>query len=85
MLENLSDQVRECIRQAEGCMQQAASQTDPKLRRNYLIIAACWLKLSHELSELPANFSKSKSTEPPPDTLFAAGRQPANQSKFQEA
>jgi hypothetical protein len=39
-------------------MQQAASQTDPKLRRRYLIIAACWLKLSYELSELPANFSK---------------------------
>ena len=39
-------------------MQQGASQTDPKLRRRYLIIAACWLKLSYELSELPANFSK---------------------------
>jgi hypothetical protein len=85
MLESLSEQVRECIRQAEDCLQQAASQTDRKLRRNYLIIAACWLKLSHELSELPANFSKSKSTEPPLDTVFAARRQSANQSLFQEA
>jgi hypothetical protein len=51
MLESLSDQVRECIRQAEDCVQQAASQTDPQLRRNYLIATACWLKLSHELSE----------------------------------
>ena len=57
MPESLSDQVRECFRHADDCVQQAASQTDPKLRRNYLIIAACWLKLSDELSEL-ADFSK---------------------------
>jgi hypothetical protein len=57
--ESLSDQVRECFRHADDCVQQAASQTDPKLRRNYLIIAACWLKLSDELSEL-TDFSKPK-------------------------
>jgi hypothetical protein len=34
------------------------SQTDPKLRQDYLIITACWVKLSRELSELPADFSK---------------------------
>jgi len=39
-------------------MQQAASQTDPKLRRDYLIIGSCWLKLSQELSEMSADFSK---------------------------
>jgi len=69
---------RECLCHAEDCVQQAASQTDPKLRQHFLIIAACWLKLSSELSELLANFSKSKSTVPPPDTISAAGRQPAN-------
>jgi hypothetical protein len=57
-------QVRECLRHGEECMQQAAAQTDPKLRRDYLIIAACWLKLIRELSELPAGFSKSKIIEP---------------------
>jgi len=56
----LSDQVRECLRHAEDCMQQAATQTDPKMRRDYLIIAACWLKLIRELSELPADFSKGQ-------------------------
>jgi len=60
MLESLSDQVRKCLRHAEDCLQRAASQTDPKLRRDFLIIAACWLKLSHELSELPANFSNER-------------------------
>jgi len=64
MLESLSDQVRECLRHADDCVQQAASQTDPKLRQDYLIIAACWLKLCYELSDRLADFSKSKSTEP---------------------
>jgi len=59
LLESLSDQVRECLRQAEDCVQRAASQTDPKLRRDYLIIGACWLKLSSELSKL-ADFSNLK-------------------------
>jgi hypothetical protein len=56
----LSNQVRECFCHAEECMQQAATQADPKLRRNYLIIGACWLKLIRELTELPANFSKDQ-------------------------
>jgi hypothetical protein len=55
----LSDQVRECLRHAQDCVQQAALQTDPKLRRNYLIIGGCWLKLMSELSEL-AEFSQPK-------------------------
>jgi hypothetical protein len=54
----LTDHVRECVRHAEDCVQQAASQTDPKLRQDYLILAACWLKLSQQLSELPADFSQ---------------------------
>jgi hypothetical protein len=49
----LSNQVRECLRYVEDCMEQAARQSDPKLRRDYLIIGACWLKLIRELSELP--------------------------------
>ena len=59
MLESLSDQVRECLRYSNDCVQQAASQTDPKSRQDYLIIGACWLKLSSELLE-PANSSEPK-------------------------
>ena len=55
-----SDQVRECLHHAEDCVQQAASQTDPKLRQDFLILGACWLKLGYELSERLANFLKSK-------------------------
>ena len=64
MLSSLSDQLRECVCHAEDCVQQSASQTDPKLRRDYLIIGACWLKLSYELSDQLADFSKSKGTKP---------------------
>jgi hypothetical protein len=64
MLENLSNQVHECLRHAEDCVQRAASQTDPKLRRHFLIIGACWLKLSQVLSELPANFANIETDGP---------------------
>jgi hypothetical protein len=60
MLVSLSDQVSECLRHAEDCVQQAALQTNPELRQDYLIIAACWLKLSSELSDRLVNFSNSK-------------------------
>ena len=53
----LSNHVRECLRHAEDCMQQAATQTDPKLRRDYLIIAACWLKLIRELERQDRQFT----------------------------
>jgi hypothetical protein len=53
----LSDRVRECLRHAEECMRQVAAQTDPKLRRDYLIIGACWLKLIRELERLDRQFT----------------------------
>jgi enamine deaminase RidA (YjgF/YER057c/UK114 family) len=58
MLESLSDQVRECLRHAEDCVQQAGSQTDAKLRQDFLIMTTCWLKLTYELTERLANISK---------------------------
>jgi hypothetical protein len=54
----LSDRVRECLRHGEECMRQAAAQTDPKLRRDYLIIGTCWLKLIRELERLDQQFAK---------------------------
>ena len=76
MLENRKDQVRECLRHAEDCVQQAALQTDPKLRRDYLIIGGCWLKLSYELSD-QLGASKSKSTEPCTKVSLPQTRDPA--------
>jgi len=71
MLESLNDHVRECLLHAEDCVQQAASQTDPKLRQDYLIIGACWLKLCYELSDQLAS-------RPPVD---AASNQPLHLDK----
>jgi hypothetical protein len=63
VLGSLSDLVSTCLRRADDCVQQTALQTDPGRRQDYLILAACWLKLGYELSDQLANFSKSKSTE----------------------
>jgi hypothetical protein len=72
MLESLSDKVRECLRHAEDCVQQATSQTDPKLRQHFLILGACWLKLGSELSVARASSF---------DSIFAADRRPGSSSK----
>jgi hypothetical protein len=55
----LSNHVRACLSHAEDCMQKAATQTDPELRRDYLIIAACWLKLIRELERQDRKFTAS--------------------------
>jgi hypothetical protein len=60
----VSDQVRECLRHADGCSRMAASQSDLKLRQEFLEAEALWLKLAHsyELTERLADFSKSRRT-----------------------
>jgi hypothetical protein len=58
-------------------MQEAASQTDPKLRQDYLIIGGCWLKLSYELSDQLANFAKPKSAAPGTIVSLPQTRDPA--------
>jgi hypothetical protein len=62
MLENLSDQVRECLRHAEACARQAASQSDPRLRQDFLDMEASWLRLarSYELTERLTDYSKGR-------------------------
>jgi hypothetical protein len=66
MLVGLSDQVRECLRHAEGCARQAEAQSDPRLRQDFLEMEARWLKLarSYELTERLADFSKLRRTDP---------------------
>jgi hypothetical protein len=61
MLVSLSDQVRECLGHAEDCARQAASQSDPRLRQDFLEMEARWLKLAriYELTEQLTDFSKS--------------------------
>ena len=59
MLDDLSEQIRECLRHAEDCARQAAAQTCPKLKADFLDMKRRWLFLarSYEFSERVATFS----------------------------
>jgi hypothetical protein len=46
VLNNLSEQIRECLEHAEDCACQAAAQTDPKLKQDFLDMERRWLALA---------------------------------------
>jgi hypothetical protein len=55
MLENLSEDIRDCLQHAEDCAREAGEQFDPALRQDFLDTAKRWLFLArYELtSTLP--------------------------------
>jgi hypothetical protein len=55
MLENLSEDIRDCLQHAEDCAREAREQFDPALRQDFLDTANRWLFLArYELtSTLP--------------------------------
>ena len=55
LMHNQSEQVRECFRQAAECAQQSNVQTDPKLVRQFLMLARLWLILAESLDLNPTN------------------------------
>ncbi len=59
MLNNLSAQIRECLRHAEDCARQAAAQSCPKLKEDFLDMERRWLFLarSYEFTEQLTDFS----------------------------
>ena len=59
MLNNLSEQVRDCLKHAEDCARQAAAQTDPRLKEDFLDLERRWLHLarSYEFTEQLGDFS----------------------------
>jgi hypothetical protein len=59
MLNNLSEQIRECHRKAEDCARKAAAETDPQLKRDFLDSERRWLLLasSYEFSGRLNDFS----------------------------
>jgi hypothetical protein len=58
MLQNLSQQIRDCYQHAEECRRRAIAQADPELRKDFLELERRWLKLarSYELAERLAKF-----------------------------
>ncbi len=59
MLNNLSEQVRECLRHAEDCARKAAAQSNPNLKEDFLDMERRWLLLarSYEFTEKLTDFS----------------------------
>jgi len=59
MLNNVSEQIRECLRHAEDCARKAAAQTDPTLKADFLDMERRWLSLarSYELTGKLTYFS----------------------------
>jgi hypothetical protein len=60
MLQDLSDQIRECLRHAEHCAQKAHAAETPTLRNEFLEMERRWLNLarSYEFVERIGDFSK---------------------------
>ncbi len=46
MLQNLSQQVRECLQHAEDCAHRAKVEPDPNPQRDYLMMERRWLSLA---------------------------------------
>ena len=60
MLQNLSQQVRNCLKHAEDYAHQVKIQPDPNLQRDYLMMERRWLSLarSYQFSEQLDTFSR---------------------------
>ena len=61
MLNNLSQQIRDCLQHAEDCARKAAAHTDPALRDDFLRLEKRWLDLarSMEFAERLNSFTKN--------------------------
>ena len=46
MQNNLSEQLRDCYRHAQDCAREAAEQTDPNLKQDFLVIERRWRSLA---------------------------------------
>jgi len=49
VLNNLSEQIRDCLQHAEDCARKAAAQTDPGLREDFLRLEKRWLELARSI------------------------------------
>jgi hypothetical protein len=46
LLQNLSQEVRECLQHAQDCAQRAKATSDPTVQRDFYDMEARWLKLA---------------------------------------
>ena len=61
VLNNVSEQIRECYRRAEECARKAAAQTDPKLKADFSDLERHWLVLarSYDFAERLNSFTRN--------------------------
>ena len=59
MLNNLSEQIRNCYQHADDCARKAAEQTDPQLKQDFVDLEKRWLLLarSFDFNERLSDFS----------------------------
>ena len=50
MVDNVSEQIRECLQHAEDCERKAAAQTDFALRADFLQLEKHWLELAESIA-----------------------------------
>ena len=50
MLNNLSEQIRDCYRHAQDCARKAAEQTDANLKQDFLELEESWLFLARSFN-----------------------------------
>ena len=76
MLQNLSEQIRECLQRAEECGQQAKLQRDPKLAGDFLDLEQRWLRLarSYHLGEQLETFTSHNKKRRPSEILDGLAR-----------
>jgi hypothetical protein len=58
MLNNHTQEIRECYQQASHCVQQAETQNDPKVQKQFLELTRRWLLLANGLADPAATPQK---------------------------
>jgi hypothetical protein len=67
VLNNLSEQIRDCLQHAEDCARKAAVQTDPRLREDFLRLEKRWLDLARSM-EFAERLNSFTENSPKPNT-----------------
>jgi hypothetical protein len=65
VLNRLSEQIRECLQHAELCARQAADQSDPGLREDFLRLEKRWLDLARSIEFVESLDSFTKNSPKP--------------------
>lgn len=53
MLQNLSEEVRECHAHSKDCACKGVAQSDPAVRQSFLDAQQAWLRLTRRLASIP--------------------------------